>query len=316
MTTDAEVALTDAALRRLLATDIDYGVGFSNHGPMCVEALEHLGQTNHLDAYLRANIPKLTAKAPDAEPVDDWPTFISEQAGPLARHAGAEAGHGLLRFAHAVRAIERADTEVRRADLDEAARYWAASPGLEGRSALDGNRSLNEVLQSLPRRAATPFDGALSTALITAADDPAVAREVTSLAAPDAVAGLFDDLALAAADRFMANDGLAKFTFIHGVTVPTMAQQLLPYLDEHHIAELTAAVATFVLCAVAAFDNGEPAPTVPSPTIDRNELAEAAAASAEDHTIKFTDACLTLADRTGKPLALQAAEFRYRNPPS
>jgi len=147
------------------------------------------------------------------------------------------------------------------------------------------------------------------------AADPAVTAELDSLAHPDDPCDLFNDLALTAADRFTANDGLAQFTFIHGVTVPTMAQQLLPRLDAPVIAELTAAVTCFVLYAIAAFDNGAPAPPLAPPSIDRGELARAAAASCEDHTIKFTDACLTLADRTGNPLALQAAEHRYRNPP-
>jgi len=303
-----DTAHTDAALRRLLSTDINYGHGFSNHGPMCVEALEHLGLTDHIDAYLDANIPKLIAKEPDAVPVDDWRSFVADRARELARHAGAKAGHGLLRFAHAVRAIEHADTDVRRADLDEAARYWAASPGLDGPRSLNGDRSLAEVLPTLPRLDPIPIDGALSTALRAAADDPSVAAAAGSLGAPD-------ELALAAADRFVANEGLAQFTFMHGVTVPTMARQLLPHLDEAPAAELAAAVASFVLYAIAAFDNAVAAPLLPTPSVDHRELAEAAATSAEDHTIKFTDACLTLAERTGDPIALQAAELRYNNPP-
>lgn len=311
----AETARTDAALRRLLATDINYGYGFSNHGPMCIEALEHLGMTSHIDAYLDANMPKLTPKEPDAAPVDDWRSFIAATAGALAAKAGGEAGHGLLRFAHSVRAIEQTDTEVRRADLDEAARYWAASTGLAGSRTLTGNLRLADVLQALPRLGPPPDDGSLSDALHAAAADPDVTAAVESLAAPANIADLCNELALAAADRFTANDGLAQFTFMHGVTVPTMAQQLLPYLDETAAAELVAAVASFVLYAIAAFDNGAPSPQLPPPSINLPELAEAAALSAEDHTIKFTDACLTLAERTGDRRALQAAEFRYRNPP-
>jgi len=66
-------ATTDAALRQLLNTDVDYGYGFSNHGPMCVEALEHLGRTDHTEAYLAANLPKLKAKEPDAAPIGGRP---------------------------------------------------------------------------------------------------------------------------------------------------------------------------------------------------------------------------------------------------
>ncbi len=310
----------DLALRALLATDVTYGPGFANHGPMAVEALEHLDRpgadiTRFLDGYL----PRLRAKQPDAVAPDDWRAAVAEAATRLAPAAAAMAGHGLLRLAHAVRAVERHDTPVRRTDVAEAVAYWGRGTGLPTPRPA-GDRSVAEVLAAVPRLRPTDTGGMLTRTLALAASDPGVEKTLASLAPPVDHLGFLDQLALASADRYLANGDDRAFVFIHGVTVPTMASVLLPHLDPAGRHELSAAVAAFVGYAVAGFDtrpetaglDAVPADLTPPPpgTDGDVALAAGAAASLDDHTIKFTDACLTLSDRTGLQLPRLAAAVR------
>lgn len=302
----------DAALDALLATEFSYGPGYANHGPMASEALEHQGLVDHIGPFLAAYLPRLRSKEPTATAMDDWRGFVRREAARLAPDAAALAGHGLLRLAHAVRAVERAETSVRRADLAEAVAYWSSGSGLSGR-APSGRRSLADALAALPRLPPTESSGMLTGTLRRAAADAKVQAALASVAAPVDHGAFLDALALAATDRYLANGDEHAFVFIHGVTVSTMASVLLPYLDDEGRSALCAAVAGFVFYAVAGFDV---APDVdgsmvsaPVPT-DRRALAARAAATLDDHTIKFTDACLTLAERTGTPEPLVAAAIR------
>ncbi len=138
---------------------------------------------------------------------------------------------------------------------------------------------------------------------------------------PDLVASLqrserphdtLDQLAMRALEGYLANeDFLARFALLHGVTVSTMARVLVGHLDEPGQRRLEAAVAGFVAAAAVAFDRRLDTSDAPAPPV-QPDLAHRAGASLDDHTIKFTDACLGLADRTGTDLPLRAAELQIQ----
>ncbi|MEL7156287.1 MAG: hypothetical protein AAFN30_06785 [Actinomycetota bacterium] len=312
----AEGTELDAALETLLATDISYGPGFANHGPMASEALEHQGRSADIGPFLADYLPRLRAKEATAVAMDDWTSFLRREASRLAPEAAAMAGHGLLRLAHAVRAVERIDNDIRRADLAEAVAYWSAGAGLAGASP-SGHRSLADALAVLPRLRPADTAGMLTRTLAAAAADPEVQAVLASVAPPVDHGAFLDALALASADRYLANGDERSFVFIHGVTVSTMASVLLPYLDPDDRTALCAAVAGFVFYAVAGFDL---APDVDGSVVaaetdtgiglDAGTLAARAGATRDDHTIKFTDACLSLASRTGTTEPLAAAAVR------
>lgn len=310
----SEVATTDQALAELLATDVLYGSGLANHGPMVVEALEHLGQTHMTEPFMRAYFPLLEAKVATAEPPQDWAAFARRELVELVPAAAAIAGHGLLRVAHAIRALERTDTSTRRADLAEAVAYWNQGERIEGPTVLQGDVALGDVVARVPRLTDVDATGMLTDALTAAASNDDVQAAVRSLAAPVDAAVFLRDLALASADRYVVNDDGHSFAFIHGVTVSMMAQGLLRYLDDPATAQLCAAVAGFVIYAIAAYDqlpqDSGDVERFKSPSVTGELLAAPAAATLDDHTIKFTDACLTLAAETGESLPLHAAATR------
>ncbi|MEM9131610.1 MAG: hypothetical protein AAGE88_04670 [Actinomycetota bacterium] len=315
-TVSPDTAPLDAALGALQATAFSYGPGYANHGPMAAEALEHQGRPADIETFIAAYAPMLVEKEPTAVAMDDWVGFVRREVARLAPDAAALAGHGLLRLAHAVRAVERADTPVRRADLAEAVDYWSAGRGLAGATP-SGRRSPAEAVTLIPRLRPSDTAGMLTRTLALAAADDEVQAVLASVAPPDDHQNFLDTLALASVDRYLANGDERSFVFIHGVTVPTMGSVLLPHLDRDGRNALCAALVGFVFYAVAGFDT-EPerdGSTVEGP-IDVtapgvvDALAALAGATLDDHTIKFTDACLTLARRTGAREPLVAAAVR------
>ncbi len=142
----------DDALTVFAATAPSYGsLGLANHGPMAAEALDHLGRADAIAAWAEGYRRRLDPASPPADrPLseEDWPGALGEETRlrdwlalferevadrpPVAvvgewvprllpGTVGA-AGHGLIRTAHAVRALSGADTPPRRLELGERAR--------------------------------------------------------------------------------------------------------------------------------------------------------------------------------------------------
>lgn len=151
----------DAAYERLARWGFDDPDGYVNHGPMVCEALAALDRPADVDAWsrLERGTPPATPVAP--RPHFDWGSALGDLAragewigrferaiaddgwSPVLRAwlprllpgLGAALFHGLIRCAHATRAITAADTPARRAELARSLGYWAAcwSPGHEPR---------------------------------------------------------------------------------------------------------------------------------------------------------------------------------------
>lgn len=307
----------DDALRQFLATRGTYGGGLSNHGPMATEALDHMGAAEWIDPFVAAYAPRLEPRTPPPERGGDWRRLLDEFLPDLVGSAAAGAGHCLLRTAHAVRGIERAEADghvpaVRIDELRSALVRWRADTGLPVPSSLTGDRSIDDWSAALaPLATFEPVPGLLTTSLSMAAEQPGFVDVVASLRRSERPHDTLDRLAERALDGYLANeDGLARFTLLHGVTVPTMARVLLDHLDEAGQRQLETAVAGFVAAAAVAFDRRPGTPT-PLPAAGP-DLAHRAGASLDDHTIKFTDACLGLAERTGSDRPLRAAELQIR----
>lgn len=300
----------DQALEVFLATDPAFGGGLTNHGPMAAEALVSMGVDHWLGRFVASYRTRLEPPARSVDPApNDWEAWFRARLPELVPSAGNLAGHGLLRVAHAVRGIERAGaggpSPVQRAELGVAVDYWArggAAPA--GPPALTGRETPAAWASAFPRLdPAARAEGLLTTTLRRAAETDGFSSRVAALAAGDDPATTFDALAVAAAGAFRRNDGIAAFALLHGVTVSSMARVLLSYGDDDVRRRLEAAVATFVASALVGYDGGtdDDAPSDASLVDDDDSaaLAERAGASLEDHTIKFADACLGVASRTG-----------------
>ena len=313
-------SLTEA-LDRLLFTDATYEGGLSNHGPMAAEALAHLGAPASISPYVDHVLLKLEpARSDPAAAPDEWRPWLRARLGALVGAAASQAGHGLLRVAHAVRGLERAEADdadltTFLRELGAAVAYWeGGATALPAPSALVGSLGVGEWLDSLERLdPGRRSHGMLTLTLTDAARLPGFVDRVAALAPSSDPTATLDALGAAAAECFRRNIGSSAFATLHGTTVSAMATVLLDHLDDAGKQRLVAAVAGFVAAAVVGFDDAldivaqDPTPAPP-------RLAELAAASLEDHTIKFTDACISIAARSGDQRPLDAA-FRQISRP-
>ena len=172
----------DEALELLRGTGSEVAGGVApNHGPMAAEALVVLGRDDIVVAWADRYRRKLNAMPPSRSPITtkdwaealgvidrfaDWVAFFRTQLSeapwravfrewigrllPATPSAGA---HGLIRTAHALRALGDAETPRRVEELGVALAYWAAyyrklpgTPHLAG--ALDLGDALGRVRSS------------------------------------------------------------------------------------------------------------------------------------------------------------------------
>lgn len=329
----AELAddVLDEALERLQAYGPESAGGLSNHGPMAVEALMALGQAEHVPAWVRAYERGLE-RAPSpwqriarerwrealgrARHVGDWPAFFEAElaAAPwrevldtwLARLApgfASAAAHGVIRVAHAVRALAARETPVRQRELAHALGYWATSyralPGADDPMGAErGALSIDGALATLPRlpeHARRP-GGLISTRLEALADWPVFVPTLARVDLHGAAEDVLARICRAATRAYLADDGRELFAFVHAVTGPSALRLLLPHLSPA-VAQraLREAWRTLVALHVAFSDAAGPPPGRPSAARAYSTpaaLAQAAAATGDEHAIKFTEVCL------------------------
>ena len=143
----------DEAFERMAAASFELPNGFVNHGAMACEALAELGCADEIDSWARrfarsggAAVDPVAPAAfewqqalgayqrlPEwigyfARQVDDdgWPAVVQTWVPRLMPGLRTALFHGAIRTAHAVRAIDAADTPPRRGELARALGYWAA----------------------------------------------------------------------------------------------------------------------------------------------------------------------------------------------
>src|SRR5262245_45269689 len=171
----------DEALERLRGTSTEVTGGVDpNHGPMAAEALVVLGRddvvVNWADRYrkkldimpaatLPVSINTWREALGQSGRIADWAAFFhtqldnapwrtvfAEWIGQLLKGAIAAGHHGLIRTAHAIRALEADETPLRVEELGVALAYWAANyRELPGVPRFAGNLNFGEALDQVPR---------------------------------------------------------------------------------------------------------------------------------------------------------------------
>lgn len=143
----------DEAFERLSSAGFELPNGFINHGPMACEALAALGREETLDSWARRFANSGGTAVEPVAPVDfdweealgayrrlpewigyfersiaefGWPTVVEVWVPRLMPSLAIALFHAAIRTAHAVRAIDAADTEPRQAELARSLGYWAA----------------------------------------------------------------------------------------------------------------------------------------------------------------------------------------------
>jgi Questin oxidase-like len=339
------------------------GIGFAFHGPMGAEALSSLGHHDLVagwaDEYTIRHEP-IDAPPPVArlDPDDEttwrlalgdpgrvsdwaalfadllrehpWPAVVRRWAPILLPGSAGALTHGLLRVAHAVRAmpVESPPSDVLIDELTLGLAYWAATAltlpgaaGADGAPELQGRLPVDAAIARLPRpdEPWSPIEAATFTRVGELADFPAA---VTALARPSSLDDGLSDLTAAFCHVLLANPQVFPQGLVHAVTPIAAVRTLLPYLPDDERDSVYARVwqtSAAIVCgfapnrpamdrdgrAAAAARDGRAADQV---VLAPNELAARAVEHRDPHAIKFTEACLREHRRRPDPVYLRAAQ--------
>lgn len=330
-------------LDRLLVAHADAlperaGAG-ANHYPMATEALEALGHEAAIEeAWVRgasgyAGEPGRTGaldpRARDALGDYDgrfgdwldhfrgelvrapWREVVGPWASRLAPGLVAATFHGLIRTAHAVRALRRADTPARRGELAVGLAYWAARhvelPVREGSP--PGPADLRAALQGVehPWLADTedvPFDAVLARlqeVALAPPVEPAPPGELPSTEVRAQLALLVREAALAFLEMLVQERH--RIWLLHTITGPAAIDLLLPEVEavgaRYLVAHARQAVVALHAAYGAPYTPGAHLRTAPGQWPD---LIGQAARSGSVHTIKLLEALQRFDPTVGDPL--------------
>ncbi len=319
---EPESDVLDGALARLASTSPDHAGGLSNHGPMVCEALLRLGRPDAVAPWLDAYMPSLEAAPGKGSPIalDEWAGALGQRrrypdwvarferelaAGPWADVVGgwaprlvagsmATAAHGLIRTAHATRAIEEAETPERRHELAAGLAYWASTCRPFGATpAPRGTGSASQALLGVPTLPLEERDeGLIFRGAAKASRLEGFTAAVDALRPPESVDRALSDLTRAMATWYLANRGHDPIAFAHGVTAPAALRLLLPFLPAGAASSAFAYVWQACMAIRSAFAVGCPLEGSVRELPSGEELVAAAVEIGGAHAIKLTEACL------------------------
>jgi hypothetical protein len=339
MSMPADLDALDDVLERFASTGPEFGPGLSNHGPMAAEALVALGRGDAVVSWSEWYVSRLAAHPQARNRIDesnwrealgeigragDWIAFFDEdlrerpwrdvlEAWVVRLGPGIMAGatHGVLRTAHAVRALGAGDHRQRLHELAEGLGYWAARyQELPGTLAAPGTMRVPEAIASVPlvedehRRSGLIFNA------VKAVETEVFAPVINYVADDAGVDDFVSDLTRTFVRQYLLNADTASIAFVHTVTAPSALRILAPHLTD---ATRGAAMRyAWQACAsiYAAFGDVEAdRPPAPDEAVeyDAGDLIEQAVAARDEHAIKFTEACLREHRITGDPAFIVAA---------
>jgi hypothetical protein len=331
----------DAALLRLRGTGSEVAGGSApNHGPMAAEALVALGRDDVVIGWTNRYRRRLSsiplARSPITEELrtdalgaidrfgdwvaffaaqlteDHWEAVFSKWIGRLLPATPSAGGHGLIRTAHALRALADAETSLRVEELGVALAYWAAyHRKLPSVPALVGRVGFDHALHRLPlflkgkSREGIPRELYLHVMQEHAHE---FSRAVDAAAEPESIEEALSSLTEAGARLYLANASSQPFVLLHTVTVPAAFRLLLPYLpDSLHMTAL-AYVWQNVAATAATYADERPVESDQWPPGEESVIVNQSIATDDPHAIKFAEACVREYRLSRKPVFLAAAE--------
>lgn len=344
----------DEALRLLHGREPESRHGLSTHAPMVAEALCALGHSEKAVSWVAGYRGPDLRLPPPSRPIDrenwrsalgvrpgsswetslprygDWRDFFSAEleeapwsevldtwSARLAPGLCAAATHGVIRTAHAARALARRETKARRAEMARGLAYWASAyeelgprPGGPAEGA-----DLVSALSRLPLYTETHGGvpaGNIVAGLRAARELPGFVEATGAPARTDDVASALSGLTAAFARVYLQHGTtgprVATIAFVHAVTGPAALRKIAPHVRP----ETARAALPYAWQAAAGLyaayarrdaprrDTGE---TSSSPV----ELAQRAIANGDEHAIKFTEALLAEHALRPDPAYLAAA---------
>lgn len=315
----------DNALAQLRGTTAEVaGGGAPNHGPMAAEALAALGFGAVAPSWTRGYRPRLgllpAATAPvtastwrealgDESLVASWAAFFG---GLLARAPWQDVleawlprlvpaissggGHGMVRVAHAVRALGATATAPRIEELGAALAYWCAYCREFARMPeLAGDLDVGTALARVPRlMRGSQRRGMPRKFLYEASGNAQLLDALDRLAPHHSVASALSALTEAGARQYLANRSRHPLIFVHAVTVPAALRLLLPHMSEESGRTAFAYTWQFVAALTATYgedsdewDDGAPR----DQPLAWRSVIDFCVETGDAHSIKLVEAC-------------------------
>lgn len=319
-----------------------------NHAPMAVESLVTLGRSDRVIPFIEKYGRRFSVAHPVSSATidagnwkealgrgdrnldwvnffqrelkeNDWKRSVEKWTGVLSPGLCAAAGHGVIRTCHAVRSLTHRQTDLRLHELAEGLGYWAAyyQPLPEPKTHKVQNFSLQEAVARVPilpddkRRRGSIMDQ------LRALDD---FQEFTEVIDYVQITGKPDE-SLSRLTEIFARIYLERVTssndliLLHAVTAASGIRSLLPYLT----AETTNRVIRYgwqTAAGLLSISGNQISDKAAKATdLSQDDLIERAATSNEEHSIKFTEACIREAKLNPIPIYLQAANEAVRRLP-
>lgn len=319
--------ILDEAYERLHKTGPELVNGLTNHGPMVVECLAHLGRADGvhrwLDRYAAEldelprgrGVPDWQAALGDSSRLGDWLTELAHDDRPwpdllalwwprLAPGMAAAATHGVIRTGHAVRALRVGETPARRAELGQALAYWAALWRPVPELIPAGSRPARDALAAVP--SLVPQQGAAYARLAGLGGLDGWVDSVTALLPVTEPARVLSDVMDAALQAYAGRAHGNPVMLVHAVTAPAAVSLVLPSLPValHRRAVETAWTTSAALvasyAAPVAFPTWAPAPSI-------EDAVDQAVRHGDAHAVKLTEAAVRAADTVAGLRAAAAA---------
>lgn len=343
----------DEAYRRMQALEPRVRQGLSTHTPMAVEALAALGHPERIAVWMEEDRASLREVPVASSPIDparwrealglkadapdwnaqnarfgDWVAFFTRELAEapwpdvldrwtvrLAPGLCAAATHGVIRTAHAARALSARVTPERRAELARGLGYWASAyqelpvrkragePAGSYAAALARLPLHTDVHADTPRgnivaglRAAARLEG-FADALDLVAHDEDTGAALSALTRVTAAAWL---------RHGTRHDGIA---FIHAVTGPVALRRLAPHVQPGSARRALPYAWQAAAGIYAAYARrSDPEPDAESrPVLAPGEIAGRASESRDPHVVKFAEALLSEHAVAPDPVYLAAA---------
>lgn len=312
----------------------------TNHGPMVAEVLVRRGQAakvhSWVDRYLRrleetpAPSDRITADnwrdaLGQGRRIGDWTAYFNREVRErpwrevlvawwprLLPGILAGATHGVIRTAHAVRALTTGpETDPASAELANGLAFWAARVTyVPGATEPSGPLEPAAALAALPR--IPDQRGVVAERLNQLADLPSWPNALAGLrpaADPDEVPRRLADLVDAATERYRTHGHASPVLLVHTATAPNAVLHTLPVLPRELWAPSLSAVWAAAATITAAYAPGVPADaaSLPRPAATPEAALDRAVDHGDEHVIKFTDTAVEAYRRGGHPAALGAA---------
>jgi hypothetical protein len=319
---------------------------YSNHGPMAAEALGRLGRPDLIVPWVERYRTRLDVHPSASRPIEsdyraaigdlsrfgDWVAFFDREiaqhgwqaaldlwVGRLSPGVAAAATHGVIRTAHAVRALADREDAARRHEVAEGLGYWAARyhPVIAHERRPVGPPS--KALGALPL-APHPATSNIMNTVATVAVSRSFQTSASVVDVGLSTDAFLDDLTVGFAHAYLSNvrgGSRAFIAFIHGVTGPRAVRLLLTHVSPDVGRGL---LRSTWLAAAAIYEGFAEHPFAFSDEsaidVDPEDLIDRAVATGDEHAINLPRPVSTSTSELGKQCSSSLRPMRPPDCPS